>query len=347
MRGVLTLAFVIVFAGVAAAQDTGGSIGGGSWDSDSGGGGSYDYSSSSSSSDYSSSSSSSSSYDYHSSTSGSSSSGSGRGASSGEVILAVLFLVICGGIWVYRTMGGSTLQSYPDYTVSSPTPAGVDVTVLRFALDARTRPFVQKELDRIAKSADTKTPDGLATTLREVALMLRRLRDGWVYGGAHNFAMTGKGQARASFEQHVGQARALFKRELVRNAAGTVTTGDTGDYPRRSHEGPGLVLVTVVVAAKGELFTVARIGDGDNLRQALEVLGALTPQTLMAMEIVWTPADPEDRMSSLELEALLPDDIFPIEGAMVGKVVCTYCGGPFPMELLSCPHCGGRLDSSA
>lgn len=333
MRGMIcTIVLVLLCAGVAAAQDTGGSFGGGDW-SDSGGGGGGDWSSSSSSSDYSSSS-----YD-----SGSSYSGGGGAMSGGQLVIVVIGVIIWIAVMVAKQSGAGR-SSYASYSGGSAGfEAQADVTVLRFALDARTRPFVQKELDRIAKVADMKTKDGRATALHEVAIMLRRLRDGWVYGGAHNFPMTAKSAAHGSFQHHVAAARALFQRELVRNAQGTVTTGETREFPRRSDEGAGLVLVTVVVAASQELFTVPRIGDGDNLRRALEVLTSLTAQTLVAMEVVWTPADPEDRMSSVELEALLPGEVFPIDGAMVGKVICAYCGGPFPKELLSCPHCGGRL----
>jgi hypothetical protein len=43
----------------------------------------------------------------------------------------------------------------------------------------------------------------------------------------------------------------------------------------------------------------------------------------------------------MELEAKYPrPDLIPIQGALVGKVFCSYCSGPFPGELVTCPHCG-------
>jgi len=46
-------------------------------------------------------------------------------------------------------------------------------------------------------------------------------------------------------------------------------------------------------------------------------------------------------VSSIELEAKYPrPELIPITNALVGKTFCTYCGGPFPAELVSCPHCG-------
>jgi uncharacterized membrane protein len=355
MRHVLqALAVSVVFLlliPAARAQDTGGSFGGGSWDSgDSGGGGGGGGDYSSSGSDYSYSGSSNDYYSYSGGSSPSntsySSGGSGRRSSGGELVFMAIGAVVLGIGWLWGNWKGSG-GSVTSYTGGSYVPQNqADVTVLRFGLDARVRPYVQKELDRIAKSADTKTKPGLVKSLGEVALMLRRIRDTWVYGGAFNEPMRPMQDSHATFQKHVAAARSTFRHELVRNADGETTTAEAPDHVRLTEEGPGIVLVTIIVAAKQELFTVNRIGDGDDLRRALEVLSALTSQILVAMEIVWTPADPDDRMSSVELEALVPDGVFPIRGAMVGKVICSYCAGPFPLELMSCPHCGAPAAGS-
>ena len=333
MRSILAvLGLLVILTAVASAQDTGGSIGGGDW----GGGGGGDYSYSGGGSDYS-----------YSGGSDYSSSGGGGGELDGPglVFIIVVMVVGIGVSALWEQMKKDRLMSGAAYAATASSNTGsaygeVDVTALRFGLDARVRPYVQRQLDLIATRADTKTQEGLLTTLHEVALMLRRLRDAWVYGGAENHAMGWKETARATFQQHATAARELFRTELVRNAAGVTTTQEAAARTPRSDEGPGLVLVTLIVAARQELFTVKKIGTGDDLRRALEVLSALTAQSLVAVEIVWTPAAAEDRMSSVELETMLPGDIFPIQGAMVGKVVCAYCSGPFPAELMSCPHCG-------
>ena len=326
----LCVALLLVTGGTGAAQDTGGSIGGGDWGGGGGGGG--DYSDSSGGSDYSSSGGGDSSY-----SGGSTYSSGGGGSAVGALIglgLAAGFIVL--GLVLPRHAARKRRRIGPRARRGTK----ADVTALRFGLDARVRPFVQKELDRIAKRSDTGSQAGLVTTLHEVALMLRRLRDAWVYGGAENHDMAWKETAQSTFQQHAAAARSAFRTELVRNAAGVTTTQDATARTPRGDEGPGLVLVTLIVAARQELFTVKRVGTGDHLRRALEVLSGLTAQDLIAVEIVWTPADPDDRMSSVELEAMLAGDIFPIQGAMTGKVVCSYCSGPFPAELISCPHCG-------
>lgn len=324
-----------VVGGEVAAQSTGGSIGGGDWSGGGGGdwsgGGGGDYSGGGGS-------------DYSSSGGGDYSSGGSLAGASDAVVLVVIAIVLVGGM-----IASAVKEARGDFSLASATVGGghayapvadVDVTLLRFALDARVRPYVQKELDRIARTADTSTQAGLLTTLHEVALMLRRIHDAWVYGGATNHAMTATAFAQSTFRQAVAKARETFRHELVRNADGVVTTSDAPDRAPRGDEGAGLVLVTLVVAARQELFTVRKVADGQDLRRALEVLSGLTAHTLVAVEIIWTPAAPDDRMSSIELETILKGEIFPITGAMVGKVVCSYCSGPFPAELISCPHCG-------
>jgi uncharacterized membrane protein len=218
---------------------------------------------------------------------------------------------------------------------------GVDVSVIRIAIDGRSRKFVQTELGRIAKTADTGTPEGRVVMLKEVALMLRKLRDAWVYGGAVNEPMRTPAASKAAFDKHADDARARFHEEVIRNADGALQTRAASDYTPRSDEGEGLILVTIVLAARKELFSVSRIGEGEDLRLALESASKLNAGGLVAIEIIWQPAEETDRLSSMELEAKYPrPDLIPIQNALVGKVFCSYCTGPFPAELVTCPHCG-------
>ncbi len=355
---------VLLFAGGALA-DTGGSMGGGSWGGGgggggggySGGGGGYSggggggysgggysggggggYSGGGGGWSHSSQS------DYYS---------SGGGVDIGPVA-AIIIIVLLLVLGVVKLMAEG-MDSGPDYSsyMSYSAPIGTtDVTVLRVAVDGRARKFVQGELMRIAKIADTKTDEGRATMLREVAMMLRKLRDAWVYGGAVNEPMTDIGSAKGVFDKHVDDARARFREEVIRNADGTIQTRAASDYSPRGDEGIGLILVSMVIAARRELFTVQRIGDGDGLRLALESASQLTPNNLVAIEIVWQPAEDNDRLSSMELEAKYPrPDLIPITNALAGTTFCTYCAGPFPGELVSCPHCGapapGRVEPRA
>jgi uncharacterized membrane protein len=254
----------------------------------------------------------------------------------------VIFFAVAGVIWVWQKASDAKRLTGRASAPARPR-AQVDITVLRLGLDARVRPFVQKELDRIARRADTATKVGLGTTLQEIALMLRRVRGAWVYGGADNHDLRDRIEARAVFQRQVADARAAFQHERVRNAGGVITVDDAA--PPRADAADGLVLVTLVVAARQHLYTVTDIGDGEQLARALDVLAALAPERLVAMEAVWTPADPGERLTSVALEQRA--HVFPIDGARVGKVICAYCRGPFPAEQMTCPHCGAPARDAA
>lgn len=352
-RAWVVLAFLLWLVGAAAA-DTGGRMGGGSWGSSrSSSSSSRSYSSPSSSSSssssrsYSSSRSSSSSRSYGSSPSygGSYSDGGGGGPGMSG---GMLFLLIAGGlvVVVFYALAKSGMDRGSSYDYSSVVGSyvpfeGVDVSVLRVAVDGRARKFIQTELARIAKGADTATEEGRLAMLREVSLLLRRVRDAWVYGGAVNEPMRAMGAAKVVFDKHVDDARARFSKETIANVQGQKLLADGGDFTPRSDEGAGLILVSIIIAARSELFTVSKIGDGEDLRKAIEALSNRAASDLVAIEIVWQPSEEDDRLSSIELEAKYPrPDLIPISNALVGKTFCTYCGGPFPAELVSCPHCG-------
>ena len=76
-------------------------------------------------------------------------------------------------------------------------------------------------------------------------------------------------------------------------------------------------------------------------RRLLDGLSTLSPQEVVALEVVWTPADENDRMSSAELEARYPSLTKLPARPPAGRVFCAYCRGPFAAELPKCPHCGG------
>lgn len=303
---VLVVVGFLACASSAFAQHSGGSMGGGSFG---GGGGGH-----SSGGGYSGG-------GYHSS--------GGGGEVSGSAV--VLMVAIIGGCLLIGVVADGAKRSAAEGRRSA------DVTVVRVVVDGRVRAFVQRELDRIARSCDTSTQAGLLAMLHGTAMMMRRLRDAWAYVGGRNFEMTTRADAEGPFRAATAQTRATFRDELIRNTGGVTTTGSTHTSPVRSDEGPGLVLVSFIVAATRELVTIQRPAD---VEQAIQVLSELPQADLLAVEIVWTPAEPTDVMSSVELLALGVDDLVKLRGAMVGRVVCEFCAGPYPQELRSCPHCG-------
>ncbi len=188
----------------------------------------------------------------------------------------------------------------------------VDVTVLRFGVDATPGKFVSSELERLTKQIEATTEDGRSKLLREIGLTLRRVRAGWIYG-AVNEPMRSLGEAKAVFAKHIDDAKLRGE----------------------STAGAGIVVITLVVVARGELLTVDGI-DAEHLRRALESAAYRDAADIIDIGVVAT------RCASVEeLEAQYPrPHLVPLNAAGVDKAFCKYCGGPFPADLIGCPHCG-------
>lgn len=335
-------------------QRTGGRSGGGSFGGRSGGSSSSSRSSSSSSSRSSSSSSrSSSSRSYGGSSrsysdgsgsySGSSSSGGGDWVGGLCCIVIVIVLIISIGVFVSsRKKGAAAVAAH----VPSAEPAigGMDVSVIMLGIDWRARRQIQKDLERLSQSGRTDTPEGLAEMLRESVILLRRAELSWLYAGALDFQGGLSPQvAERIFRNATTKAAEKYQEEVVRNIRGAKTTQAVSEMKARSEEGEGVVVVTLAVAAHRQLPDVQNIHDAARINAVLTAYAALTADELAAMEILWSPAEENDRMSTAELETLYPE-LKKIEpGSIAGRVFCKYCGGPFAAELMKCPHCGGAM----
>jgi hypothetical protein len=264
-------------------------------------------------------------------------------------MMFVLVALFIGGVFV-KIMWGEYKDRFGGTRVFGGTSElpEADVTVLRVAIDGRARKFIQEALKWIAQQCDTSTKQGRADMLGKVSLLLRNARDAWVYGGASNEPMGSLSNMKQIYDRHVDDARTRFQQETITNVDGKKTTQAVEEQSQRSDEGEGLILVTIVIAARNELFTVQKIGTGEDLRKAIEGASFLGPEELVAVDVIWMPAEEGDRMSSIELEARYPKpELIAIHGALVGKTFCAHCAGPFPAELVSCPHCGAPAQDRA
>ncbi len=340
----LSLVAALTFAlplSAAHAQSSGGSFGGGSFSPSpsSGGGGGGDYSPSPSYSPsggdyggYQGGGYDGSSYD-NGGYDGNYQGGSGDGCSS-LCCCFFLFMLIVVVLLISRFRNGDQVRG------TLPVRGGIDVSGLMLAIDWRARKHVQGQLEQLAKTGDTSTPDGLARLARETALALRREELSWLYGSVLNALPASPRDAERVFRQAAADARSKYRHELIRNADGS-TRVTAGPAQRASREeGEGVVVVTLLVAAHRELIDVADVTNANEVRHLLDQVIALDGNSIAVLEVIWSPADENDRMSTAELEVLYPGLRRINEQTLAGRVFCAYCAAPFAKELQSCPHCG-------
>lgn len=359
------------------AQGTGGSFGGGSWGSGSSGGGS-DYGSGSSGGSYGGSSGGgwSTTPDYGSGSSYGGGSypttyygdGSGGGIGCGGLCCVLIIgLIILAAVLnqrrnkptmpMYAPMVGTPgvpgapgMPGAPGAMMGPPmgTYTGYDamyVSQIQLGLDWRARAQLQGQLKMLAQSGNTSSPEGLQQLLSETVLALRRNEMSWLYASFVDRGGHPPQAAQQVFAGLANEARARFRTEVVRGAGGKVQEQAAAAMTARADEGQGTVVVTVVVAARRPVtgFVVA---DAGQIRNALSDRASILPQQMVALEVVWSPAEENDRMSSAELEQVYPELKLIDPNSIAGRIFCAFCNGPFPAELLTCPHCGAPAEQS-
>jgi uncharacterized membrane protein len=219
------------------------------------------------------------------------------------------------------------------------------VTQIQLGVDWRARAQLQQHLMRLAQTGDTRSPSGLAHLLSETVLALRRAEMSWLYAACRDAGGMQPQQAQATFQQLANEARSRFRHELVRGAQGQMHEQQGPEMKAHANEGQGTVVVTIVLATRRPMNSFAA-ADANQIRNALSDRGSVLPQHMVALEVIWSPAAENDRMSTAELEQFYPELRLIDPNSIAGRVFCAYCQGPFPMELLTCPHCGAPAEAS-
>lgn len=289
---------------------------------------------------------------------GGSGAGGGGGASCGFLCcIGVLFLGVVVVILLQNRKGGGTTNFAP-YQGGAPMqqsymgPNAMYVTSISLGLDWRARQQIQARLTELAQTGDTRSSSGLARLLSETVLILRRNELSWLYAGYRDAGSLAPQQAQSTFGGVAQDLRARFQHELVRAGQGELANAQGPSFEAKANEGAGTVVVTIVLATRRPLqgFFVPAAGQGAPdaaaVRAAFSDRGTLGANDLVALEVIWSPAAENDRMSTSELEQFYPELRLIDPNSIAGRVFCAYCSGPFPMELLNCPHCGAPAEAS-
>lgn len=275
---------------------------------------------------------------------GSSNGGGGAGALCCVVLFFVVVILI--GMALSKKKGSNVVSYTPSQGGFGGMPGGdftpetFSLGALAIAFDATVRAQVQGELDRIAGSMQMQnTPDALENAARTMSTALARYLDS-AYMTHHAVSQGLSMQmTQQQFQAAVDQERGRYIVETVRADAGGVRKINAPASRGRAEEGGGFVVVTLLIARRGNLTGFVPATTRDALRNDLQVLLA-GPGALQAMEVVWVPSDPNDVMSSAEMAVKFPT-LKPIApDARVGRRACGHCKSVYAAELGACPNCG-------
>ncbi|CAL0311256.1 unnamed protein product [Lupinus luteus] len=213
--------------------------------------------------------------------------GIGAGSSIFFILAGFAAFVLVSGFLSDRSEGGSVLTASDKTTVIK----------LQVGLLGRGR-SIQEDLNKIAEVADTSSPEGLYYVLTETALALLRHPDYCIsaYSSVDLKRDIEGGEKR--FNQLSIEERGKFDEETL------VNVNNIKRQSTRSQRSNGFsneyIVITILVAAEGWHKLPTINGSGD-LKEALQKLGTIPGDKLLAVEVLWTPQNENDTLSEREL----------------------------------------------
>jgi uncharacterized membrane protein len=164
---------------------------------------------------------------------------------------------------------------------------------------------VQKRLEEFASTGDTSSEEGLADLLRQTALELMREKDSIRYGLAEAGGPYSLSNGEAKLTGAATAERSRYQVERVRGNDGKVRRSDAA--LAMGSEALEFLVVTVLVATRQPLAGVQKLEERAALEAVLGDLAAVPAGSMLGLEVIWTPADPEDSLTETDLMTTYPE----------------------------------------
>ncbi len=211
--------------------------------------------------------------------------------------ILVVVVIVGAGIYVLRSFrrNAGAEDAGGEYEVD---PGRVELFRLQVALLASAKQL-QHDLTRIALEADTSTPGGLAQLNQEVTLALLRNPEFWTYAKSAEQTLP-RLQAESQFNQLALAERTKYTDETVSVSNGQRALPKTFEA-NNPDELAEYIVVTLLAATETGVPRIGDVRSTEELRQALSTLGSLSGEQLVALEVIWSPSDEKDTLTSEEL----------------------------------------------
>jgi uncharacterized membrane protein len=163
---------------------------------------------------------------------------------------------------------------------------------------------IQERLENFAATGDTGSESGLAALLQQTALELLREKDAIRFAGGESAGPMNLGNAETKLNSLTLGERSRFQVERLRAVDGQVRRSEVA--AEEGKEALEYVMVTVLVATRTPFTGWRPIEDPEDLEAVLAELGGVSPDGMLGLEVVWTPADPHDSMTETDVLTTYP-----------------------------------------
>jgi uncharacterized membrane protein len=183
-------------------------------------------------------------------------------------------------------------------------PGRAHLYKLQLALGRSAR-GIRDRLADFATQGDTSTEAGLAALLQQTALELLREKDAVRYASAEARGPMSLTNAETAMNGVALAERSRFQVERLRVADGHVSRSVVA--AEEGKEVLELVVVTLVAATRVPLERFATLSSDEDLAAVLTELGGVAPDGILGLEVIWTPADPDDSMTETDVMTTYPE----------------------------------------
>ncbi len=233
----------------------------------------------------------------------------GIGGGFGGLFSILIFLAVAN--FLVQSFRRARSDDSLGYSAENPT---ISVAKLQVGLLAEAREL-QADLNQIAQKADTSSTTGLANVLQETTLALLRHPEYWIYAGS-SVQQSRLEAAESQFNRLLLAERSKFTGETLSNVnsqlrqsskAGDLVVAEKAGVLANQPEGPGeYIVVTLLVGSQGNV-QLPKVNSSNDLRQALQQLGSVSSDRLLALEVLWTPQAEGDVLTSEDVLVQYPD----------------------------------------
>ncbi|HSF31874.1 MAG TPA: DUF1517 domain-containing protein [Candidatus Tectomicrobia bacterium] len=234
-------------------------------------------------------------------------SSAGGGFSFGGIftLLIILGIVVIVGRVLLQNLA-TARRSHRDGAPSAPLSEGRYAVVKCQIAMLSTARSLQHELQTFANAASTDTVVGLAAALQDAVMAIQRYSQYWRYGAVQVHQAETLDDAERAFNQMVARERAKLSAELTVNVDGVRRQAARQDRTAANEVGQNLV-VTLIVASSYPAFEAYHTPSVKDIEDTLQRLGTLLTSDLLALEVIWSPENPDDTLTEDELIAEYPE----------------------------------------
>jgi uncharacterized membrane protein len=180
----------------------------------------------------------------------------------------------------------------------------VTITQLQVGLLAQDRE-IQDRLSELTMEADMSTPEGRSEMLKESVLALLRSPENWSHVRSHSQIVKSREAAGEVFGQISMTERSKVESETLVNVGGKVrqkALKQTEDFDPGSY-----IIVTLLVGTENDNPLFAPVHTTDDLKAALQTLGAISTDYLLTLELLWNPQDSSESLTYDEMLEVYPE----------------------------------------